>query len=121
MFNENFKHGQKFTVDTEDFPWVNLSDLIKENGHKVLKVQKVFTLTPSKGRGKGKEKPVLVADNHIIWLPEHCLSDVKKILDNDEFIKAINEGKCGFQTSEYEDTQYGNGICYSGSFVDIEG
>lgn len=120
MFNENFNHNKvTFTVNTEGFPWVNLSDIIKENGHKVLKVQKVFVLIPKNGKSKNKEKPVLVADNHLIYLPDHCLSDVKKILDNDEYIIAINEGKCGFQTSEYEDTKYDNGICYSGSFVDI--
>ena len=119
MFNENFTHGDKFTINTDGFVWVNLSDLIKADGHKTFVVQKVFTLEPKKGRGKGKEKPVMVADNKFIWLPEHCLSDVKKILANDEYINAINEGKCGFKTSEYEDTQYGNGTCYSGSFIDI--
>ena len=120
LFNDNFQHGNKFTVDTTDFPWVNLSDIIEENGHKTLKVQKVFILVPTKGKGKGKEKPVLVADNHIIWLPEHCLADVKKILESNEYIEAINNGLCGFETSEYEDTKYDNGTCYSGSFVDIE-
>lgn len=119
MFNENFKHGAKFTVDTEGWPWVNLSDVVKENGHRVLTVKKVFILIPKKGKSKGKEKPALAADGNLIFLPDHCLADVKKILDNDEYIKAINDGRCGFATSEYEDTNYGNGICYSGSFVDI--
>jgi hypothetical protein len=120
MFNEDFKHGSaQFTVNTDGFEWVNLSDIIKTKGHSVLKVQKVFIVTPTKGKSKGKEKPVLVADNVIIWLPEHCLDDVKKILSNDEYIIAINNGKCGFQTTEYEDTKYDNGTCFSGHFVDI--
>lgn len=120
LFNDNFKHGQaQFTVNTEDFAWVNLSDVIKENGHKTLTVQKVFIIVPKKGKSKGKEKPVLVADNHLIYIPDHCLADVKKILANDDYINAINEGHCGFQTSEYEDTKYDNGTCYSGQFVDI--
>ncbi|MBO7732969.1 MAG: hypothetical protein J6S67_10460 [Methanobrevibacter sp.] len=120
MFNENFNHDKvKFTVDTENWPWVNLSDIIKENGHRVLPVQKVFVFVPKKGKSKGKEKPAMASEGHLIFLPDHILSDVKKILDNDEFITAINEGKCGFQTSEYEDTKYDNGICYSGSFIDI--
>lgn len=120
MFNEDFKHNAAtFNVNTDGFEWVNLSDVIKSKGHCTLKVQKVFTVTPTKGRSKGKEKPVLVADNMIIWLPEHCIDDVKKILSNDIYINAINEGKCGFATSEYEDTKYDNGTCYSGSFVDI--
>jgi len=119
MFNENFKHGDKFKVNTHGFEWFNLSDLIKADGHKTFVVQKVFTVVPKQGRGKGKKKPAMVADNKLIWLPEHCLGDVEKILANDEFINAINEGKCGFETSEYEDTQYGNGTCYSGTFIDI--
>ena len=120
MFNEAFSHGSKFTVNTDGFPFVNLSDVIKENGHKTLTVQKVFIMIPKNGASKGKEKAVLVADNHCIYLPDHCISDVKKILDNDEYIEAINNGLCGFATSEYEATNYGGKICYSGSFVDID-
>lgn len=116
MFNEAFKHGSIFKVDATDFPFVNLKDVVKENGHKTLKVQGVFTYTGK----KGKERPVLIADNLKINLPDHCLYDVLKILKTQEYIDAINAGKCGFQTSEYEDTNYGNGICYSGSFVDID-
>ena len=120
MFNEDFKHGTaQFTVNTDNFPWVNLADIVKENGHRTLTVQKVFIVTPTKGKSKGKEKPVLVADDHIIWIPDHCLGDVKKILSNDDYINAINDGKCGFATSEYEDTKYDNGTCYSGQFIDI--
>lgn len=115
MFNENFSHSRTFTVNSDEFPFTDLKTVVSENGHKVLKVQGVFTFTGK----KGKERPVLIADNLKINLPDHCLSDVKKILNNPEYIQAINEGKCGFQTSEYEDTNYGNGTCYSGSFVDI--
>ena len=119
MFNEDFRHGDPFKVDSKDFPFVNLNELIQENGHKVLKVQKVFVLVPKKGRSKGKELPVLVAEGHCIYLPVHCLAAVKKILSDQKYIDAINEGKCGFETYEYEDTQYGNGTCFSGNFIDI--
>lgn len=119
MFNENFNHSDPFTVNTKDFPFVNLSDLIKENGHRTYKVQKVFTLEPKKGRSKGKEVPVIVMENHCVYVPMHLLGDIKKILANQDYIQAINNGACGFATSEYEDQQYGNGTCYSGNFVDI--
>ena len=46
--------------------------------------------------------------------------DVQKIMDNPEYVQAVNNGKCGFKTTEYQDENYGNGICYSGVFVDIE-
>ena len=47
------------------------------------------------------------------------LKDIEKLLSKDEYIQAVNEGKCGFQITTYEDTEYGNGTCYSGVFVDI--
>lgn len=119
MFNEEFQHGDKFTVNTKGFEWFNISDLIKESGHTTFTVQKVFVVVPKKGKSKGKDKPAMAADNKLIWLPDHLLNDVKKILAHDEYIQAINEGKCGFKTSEYIDTQFDNGICYSGNFIDI--
>ena len=120
MFNEKFSHAAKFTVKSDDFPFVSLKDLVQENGHRVLKVQGMFVFTSKKGKGKGKERPVLIAENHKINLPDHCLSDVKKIIEIPEYVEAVNAGKCGFQTTEYEDENYGNGTCYSGIFVDIE-
>lgn len=115
MFNENFKHGKTFTVNSDSFPFVNLKEVALENGLKVLKVQGAFTF---QGK-KGKERPVLIADNLKINLPDHCLNDIKKLLSNDDYIQAVNDGKCGFQITSYEDTEYGNGTCYSGTFCDI--
>ena len=115
MFNENFKHGTTFTVNSDSFPFVNLKEVAQENGLKVLKVQGAFTFQSK----KGKERPVLIADNLKINLPDHCLNDIKKLLSNDEYIQAVNDGKCGFQITSYEDTEYGHGICYSGTFCDI--
>lgn len=116
MFNENFKHGKTFTVDSDSFPFVNLKEVAEENGvGKILKVQGAFTF---KGKNK-KERPVLIAEGLKINLPDHCLGDIQKLLSNDEYIEAVNAGHCGFQISSYEDTAYGNGTCYSGSFVDI--
>lgn len=119
MFNEAFSHEAKFKVNSDDFPFVSLKELVQENGHRVLKVQGMFTFTQKKGK-VSKERPVLIADNHKINLPDHCLGDVKKIMDNPEYVDAVNAGKCGFQTTEYVDETYGNGTCYSGIFVDIE-
>ena len=115
MFNENFKHGKTFTVNSDNFPFVDLKEVAQQNGLKVLKVQGAFTF-----EGKKKKlRPVLIADNLKINLPDHLLKDVQKLLGNDEYIQAVNEGKCGFQITSYEDEQYGNGTCYSGLFIDI--
>ena len=116
MFNEDFKHGKTFTVNSDNFPFVNLKEIAEENGiEKVLKVQGAFTF---EGK-RGKLRPVLIADGHKINLPDHMLKDIEKLLSKDEYIEAVNQGKCGFQITTYEDTEYGNGTCYSGVFVDI--
>ena len=116
MFNEDFKHGKTFTVNSDNFPFVNLKEIAEENGiDKVLKVQGAFTF---EGK-RGKLRPVLIADSHKINLPDHMLKDIQKLLSKDEYIQAVNDGKCGFQITTYEDTEYGNGTCYSGIFVDI--
>ena len=116
MFNEDFKHGKTFTVNSDDFPFVTLKEVAEENGiEKILKVQGAFIF-----EGKKKKlRPVLIAEGLKINLPDHMLKDVQKLLSKDEYIEAVNEGKCGFQITTYEDEQYGNGTCYSGIFVDI--
>ena len=118
MFNEAFKHGKTFTVDSDNFPFTDLKTVATENGiDKILRVQGAFVFENKKG--KKKLRPVLIADGHKINLPDHMLKDIQKLLSNDEYIQAVNDGKCGFQITTYEDTEYGNGTCYSGIFVDI--
>lgn len=118
-FSANYSHGKKFDVNADDFPFCELSELVKENGHKTLTVQGLFTYEIKKGKRKGKIRACLIADSHKINLPDHMLAEVEKLIDDDEAVKLINAGHCGFETSEYEDTKNGNGTCYSGSFVDI--
>lgn len=114
-FSTNYAHGKKFNVNSDNFPFCELSELVKENGHKTLTVQGLFTYKTK----KGKMRPCLIADSHKINLPDHMLKEVEEIIDDPEAVDLINAGKCGFKTSEYEDTKNGNGTCYSGNFVDI--
>ena len=111
-FETNYKHGRTFNVNSDDFPFTDLKTVIAENGHKVLKVQGVFHY-----KAKYGERPVIIADCLKINLPDHCMKDIENILADDEAIRLINEGKCGFQTSEYTDSK--GEVRYSGSFVDI--
>ena len=112
MFNEKFSHGKKFTVNSDDFPFTTLDEVIKENGNKTLVVQGMFTY-----KSKYGVRPVIIADGLKIHLPDHCLSDVETIMYDDECVKLINEGKCGFKTSQYTDK---NGKeRNSGMFIDI--
>ena len=106
-FSNNYSHGTKFKVNAEDFPFCELKEIITENGHRTLKVQGCFLYTIKK---KNKVRPCLIADGQKINLPDHMKKEIEKILEDDEAIALINAGKCGFKTSEYEDTKNGNGI-----------
>ena len=121
MFNEKFgnNNSASFTTDFKEFPFVNLSDVIKENGHKTLKVQAVYYFTPKKGDNAGKEVPVLVADNHNIYIPTYQIDIIKEIRKDAAMVQAINDGKCGYKTREYIDTKHGDKLRYSGDFIDI--
>lgn len=119
MFNEKFGKKANFNVDFKDFPFVNLSDVIKENGHKTLKVQALYTFKPKNGDNAGKDVPVLVADGHNIYIPTYLVSTVREICSDPELVAAINEGKCGFETREWIDEKHGNKTRYTGDFVDI--
>ena len=71
-----------------------------------MKKKLMMIINPAAGRGAYK-----------INLPDHLTPDVKSILGTAEEIEAINEGKCGFKCSTYQDK---NGKTRnSGSFVDI--
>lgn len=119
MFNEKYGPKGSFTVDFKDFPFVNLSDIVKENGHKTLKVQAVYTFKPKNGDNAGNDVPVLVADGLNIYIPTYLLEQVNEIRSNAEMVEAINNGKCGFTTREWIDTKRGNKVRYTGNFVDI--
>ena len=112
MFNEDFRHGRKFNVNADDFPFTTLNEVIQQKGHRTFTVNGVFVYDAKYGK-----RPVLIADGLKIHLPDHCIKDVEKILANDKYCQAINEGKCGFKTGEYNDDK---GVTrYTGTFVDI--
>lgn len=119
MFNEKFGSQASFDVDFKDFPFVNLSDVIKENGHKILKVQAVYTFKPKKGDNAGKDVPVLVADGLNIYIPTYLVEQINVIRSDADLVQAINDGKCGFKTREWIDTKHGGKLRYSGNFIDI--
>ena len=119
MFNEKFGKKANFDVDFKEFPFVNLSEIIKENGHKTLKVQALYTFKPKTGDNAGKDVPVLVAEGHNIYIPMYQAATIKEICSDPDMVNAINEGKCGYATREYTDTKHGNKLRYTGDFVDI--
>ena len=111
-FSTHFAHGKKFTFDSTGLPLADLKEVVEQNGMKTLQVMGVFTYPAKYG-----ERPALITKTLIVNLPDHCMNDVKRIAEDDEAIRLINEGKVGFEPSTYTDKK-GNQR-YSGTFIDI--
>lgn len=113
MFTNKYSHGKKFNVDDSKFEFISADDyVIKFAPTQPVKVLGMFTY-----EGKYGDRAILVVNGYKINLPDHLTSDVKSILSTPEEVAAVNEGKCGFIFSTYQDK---NGkIRNSGSFVDI--
>ena len=111
-FSTHFAHGKKFTFDSTGLPFANLKEVVDQNGMKTLQVKGVFTYPAKYG-----ERPALVISTMIVNLPDHCIGDVKKIMEDDEAIRLINEGKVGFEPSTYKDSKGVERL--TGKFVDM--
>ena len=113
MFNENFSHGKKFNFNSDGLIFITLDQYVKDFGNKSFTVREVF-INP---KSKFGPRACVVSDTHKINLPKHFNSDVEKITNNQQFIDAINNGKCGFQPEQYTDRT--GVVRNSGKFIDI--
>ena len=111
-FSTHLAHGKKFTFDSTGLPFADLKEVVDQNGMKTLQVKGVFVYAAKFG-----DRPAIVTPTVIINLPDHCMTDVKKIAEDDEAIKLINEGHCGFAPSTYIDKKGVERL--TGTFVDI--
>lgn len=113
MFNK-YSHKKLFNYDSSNNEFISLKDYQSKNGSKII-VRGMFTYEGKKG-----ERAAIVTDGYNVNVPEHINADVKSIMSAPDEVAAVNAGKCGFEITTYEDNKYGNGICYSGNFYDIE-
>lgn len=112
MFNERFSHEKKFKYESNNCSFTTLDEVVKENGNNVITVRAVFIDRKS----KFGNRPAIITDNLIIYLPKHCISDIEKILVDDELINAINQGKCGFKPKQYVKDNVSHN---TGNFIDL--
>lgn len=103
-----------FDIDTKNYKWVKLEELYNTDPTKKYVLQGVFTSKKSKF---GTE-PVAIIQGFLVNLPRHLLDDVNNILDNDDMIGAIKQGKAGFEIYSYHSTTY-NKDAYSINWLDM--
>jgi len=93
------KGVRKFDYElTEKHEYKKLGDLYKENKDGVYIVRMFYTNKKS----MYGENEVVVTDDYIINLPKHLTETVEKIVNTEEYLKLINEGKFVFNIYEYE-------------------
>ena len=93
------KGVKKFDYEiTDRHEYKKLGELYEEDKDRIYFVRMFYTNKKS----MFGENEVVVTDNYIINLPKHLTETVKKIVNNEEYLKLINEGKFAFKIYEYE-------------------
>lgn len=121
-YNKRIRNPFTF-VAGKDFAYKSLGDLYNEKGEDFVHLLKgVFinnkTLYTNETTGL-RESPVAVSSDCYVNLPAHLVSAVKEMLEDDEFITAVNNNKVGFHIYKYYTEKRPNQPCYSISFIDL--
>lgn len=82
----------------EETPFASPSELVELNG-----IDKVYPLRACYINKKGYygEEAVLITDTHFVNAPKHILEVAKDILNDEQSIQLINDGKVGFKLYQY--------------------
>lgn len=84
-------------IDTTDFSYVSLKDVLNEVGNKPYAIKGLFV----NGKGKFGDEAVAIGDHVLINLPHYVVDDVKKMLDDSVVIDAIKQGRVGIKVHKY--------------------
>lgn len=86
-----------------DAPYLTLSELIKQNGEKMIyQVRAIYFNTKSRYGAH----PVIACEGFNVSLPKHLNEVCHKIADSVEAVEGINAGECGFIIREYTSKNY---------------
>lgn len=102
-----FNKGYKFDVDLTNAKFVKLKNIFTGDESKKYYVNGVFDFTSSSKYGDNVCAHLIT--NELVTLPKHCADDVRDMLNDEEIVKAINDGVVGFTIRKYIDTKFGRG------------
>lgn len=114
--DNNLNKGiRKFDYElTEQHQYKKLEELYKEDKDKVYIVRMFYTNKKS----KFGDNEVVVTDDYIINLPKHLAETVEKIVEDENYLNAIKEGKFAFNIYEYEYSASQNAYSVNWGFID---
>lgn len=86
-----------FGVDNTDFDYISLAKLYEQDGDKPHKVLGIYINTKSTYGEQG----IAILDGYNLNLPKHLTDDVKDILNSDDDVMDIIDGKVGLVVYPY--------------------
>lgn len=121
-FASSFNTKRLFDIDTSDFEYKKLEELWKENSDIVAEEEVCTKVFPVCGLYLNRKsmydpQPVVATDECYVNLPANMFDSALEILSDPRAIKAINDGKVGFQIDKYYQKRYEK-YCYSVIWVD---
>lgn len=102
-------------VDSNEFPFVDRKDLLKEKAEAVHTVLGLYINT----KGNFNDHPVAICDGYKVDFPDFMTDEIREILKNQEEIEEIKAGKVGFTLYGYIDNKYKKN-CVGVKWVDIK-
>ena len=114
------KGGIQWGVDTKDFEYFGLKDLLERDGEGTEYILKGLFINRNKSEKELKEygpSVVAILDDCLVNLPGHLLEEVEVILKDEEDLESIKAGMVHFTIRTYE--SHGK-TCYSPNWVDAE-
>lgn len=121
-FASSFNTKRLFDIDTSDFEYKKLEELWNENSEIVEEEEDCTKVFPVCGLYLNRKsmydpQPVVATDECYVNLPANMFDSALEILSDPRAIKAINDGKVGFQIEKYYQKRYEK-YCYSVIWVD---
>lgn len=121
-FASSFNTKRLFDIDTSDFEYKKLEELWNENSDIVAEEEVCTKVFPVCGLYLNRKtmydpQPVVATDECYVNLPANMFDSALEILSDPRAIKAINDGKVGFQIDKYYQKRYEK-YCYSVIWVD---
>ena len=115
MAISNYNKGSVFEVNFDKLGWASLEDLYNADGDGA-----VYTLTGLFINQKGKygPRPYVSTMLNLVDLPQHRLADIEAMLQDQEVIKQIIDGKAGFTIRPYISKRYDK-ECFDVVFRDL--
>ena len=122
-FASSFNTKRLFDIDTSDFEYKKLEELWNENSDIVAEEEVCTKVFPVCGLYLNRKsmydpQPVVATDECYVNLPANMFDSAIEILSDPRAVRAINDGKVGFQIEQYLQKRYDK-ICYTAVWVDM--